>query len=473
MNLHAKVFLGFWLSMLCIAATWLITDQHLRVLPAVEGFDELGAWEPAASARRGGPERRARHGELPPQVIFRVFYSLRDRPLDELPAWIGQLERRLGLRVLVFDRQGEEIFGAETLPGAMAALRKLGGQRRRALHREGGMILFAQEFNRPDGERLAAVVALPPASPFMHALRHFLWLRLLLAVVITGLISFAVSRYLTRPLQALRLAARRLAAGELDARIDAPPAGGDETAQLARDFNAMAERLQQQIQGQKRLLYDISHELRSPLARLRVALALAERNPGSAAEQLARIEREAGRLDELIGQLLEIPRHDIALADCVDLVALLSGLCADADYEARADGKRVLFHTALRRAPQRAHADLLRRAFENVIRNAVHHSPRQSRVDVSLAGAGQGFAVEVCDRGEGLPAELLERVFEPFYRVDDARSRETGGFGLGLSIARQAVLRHGGRIRARPRAEGGGLCVAIALPRHWRPGASG
>ncbi len=153
----------------------------------------------------------------PPRAIFRIHYALQNLSLEELPGWIADTEQRLHLRIFIFNRQGEEIFDAEPLPGSRKILAQLTGRQRFAQLREGNNLLFAQQINRPDEGRLAAVVVnLPPKSPFIHALTQYLWLRLLLAVVFTGLISFLVSRYLTQPLKALQFAARRLAEGELN-----------------------------------------------------------------------------------------------------------------------------------------------------------------------------------------------------------------------------------------------------------------
>ncbi len=228
----------------------------------------------------------------------------------------------------------------------------------------------------------------------------------------------------------------------------------------------MADQLQQQIEAQKRLLNDVSHELRSPLARLRVALALAERDPDTAAQQMTRIEHETERLDELIAQLLQVPEYNLELEDSVDLVGLLRELCTDAHYEAQVENKQVHFECVLHEAVLPTKGDLLKKAIENVIRNAVHYTASNSSVHVNLRSEGSQFAVRVCDQGEGAPESALERIFEPFYRVDEARTRETGGYGLGLSIARQAVLKHKGSIIAFNRTEPGekGLCIEISLP---------
>ena len=238
--------------------------------------------------------------------------------------------------------------------------------------------------------------------------------------------------------------------------------GGDETDELARDFNSMAEQLQERIESQKRLLGDVSHELRSPLARLRIALALAQEQPQGTRTHLARIERETERLEELIGQLLDSQGPDTALDDHIDLVPLLQQLCSDAKFEGAAQSKRVTLATHLPEAIVASTGDLLHKCFENILRNALNHTPPDSDIEVRLAQTGDEYRVQVSDCGGGVPARELARIFEAFYRTDTARTRDTGGHGMGLAIARRAIGRHGGQIWAENTAQG--LAVIVILP---------
>jgi two-component system sensor histidine kinase CpxA len=399
----------------------------------------------------------------PPRAMFRILYALQNMPAQELEAWIEKQEEKNRFRIFLVGADGEDIFGRQLVPGTDRVLEKLAGFRRRTAHREGKLTLFGQEIHRQERGQLTAVLAsYPPASPIIQALTEHLWLRLLLAVIISGLISYAVSRYLTRPLKQLQLASRKLASGDLDTRIRVPASGGDETDELARDFNSMAEQLQQQMQAQKRLLRDVSHELRSPLARLRVALALAEKEPQLQGEQFQRIERETERLDELIGQLLAVPEGTIPLEDSLDLVGLLKELSDDASFEAQQQDKSVSYLTSLPEAVVKTRGDLLKKALENVIRNALTYTAAGTSVRIELDKTRTTFTVAVTDQGPGIPDAALERIFEPFYRVDDARARETGGYGLGLSIANRSITQHGGNIAAEN--TGGGLRVVIELP---------
>jgi two-component system sensor histidine kinase CpxA len=312
---------------------------------------------------------------------------------------------------------------------------------------------------------LRAVLVFPPdGHGLLGALGRLLWLRIALAILVSGIICFGLSRLMTNRLKALQLASRRLANGELDTRLQVRDRGGDETDELARDFNSMAQQLQERIQAQKRLLGDVSHELRSPLARLRIALALAQRDSAKSAEYLQRIEREAERLEELIAQLLATQAGEIHLDTHIDLVPLLRHLCADAGFEGEAQGVQVTFTAAIEQAIVASSGDLLHKSFENILRNAVDHTSDNSCVTVSLQRSEGGFRIAIEDRGPGVPPAELDKIFGEFYRVDTARTRERGGYGLGLAIARRAILRHGGVMEAVN--TGSGLVITVSLPAH-------
>jgi two-component system sensor histidine kinase CpxA len=309
------------------------------------------------------------------------------------------------------------------------------------------------------GEALPTFDAVRPAPPFPYR-------GVVLAIVISGIVCFSMARYLARPLQLVRDASNRLAAGDLHAR--AGPSGGrrrDEIGDLVRDFDAMAARLQAFVDIQQQLLTDISHELRSPIARLNVALELARRKVGGAATtELGRIEMEANRMNELIGRVLTLARAESGLqrSNAVELNAVAAQVVADANYEAQRNEKSVALvqHSAV---TIQGDVHLIASAIDNVVRNAVRHTLTNSSVVVSVARTPHDAVVMVSDRGPGVPESELEKIFMPFHRVDSGRDRETGGVGLGLGIARRAVALHGGTITARNR-EDGGLAVSIHLP---------
>ena len=216
-------------------------------------------------------------------------------------------------------------------------------------------------------------------------------------------------------MQDLQLASRRLADGNLDTRLQVREIGGDETDELARDFNSMAHQLQERIQAQKRLLTDVSHELRSPVARLRLALALAQEKPEQRHAYMHRIERETERLEELIGQLLSSQSQPTQVTTTIDLTTLLVKLCADASFEGQASGKTCHFSTDLQQAPILSTSDMLRKAFENILRNAVHHTAQHTQIEVALACSGEIYHISITDCGPGVPQTDLEKIFNEFY----------------------------------------------------------
>lgn len=284
------------------------------------------------------------------------------------------------------------------------------------------------------------------------------------------LFSAALAWYLTRPIELLRRGFRKLAGGQLNTRLQ-PGIGRrrDEIADLAQDFDRMAERLQQLVAARDQLLHDVSHELRSPLARLNLAVALAGRKDGGegSAPPLARIEAEVARLDKLVGELLSLSRRESGAAELdsyFDMRELADAVVADARFEAGA--KDIAIECQARGASPalvQGDAELIRRALENVVRNAVQHSTAGGRVDVrlDLDAAAHRVIVEVADRGPGVPDEDRERMAEPFVRLRAGEAR--AGYGLGLAIARRALHSHGGTLRFANRA-GGGLCATLSLP---------
>jgi two-component system sensor histidine kinase CpxA len=297
-------------------------------------------------------------------------------------------------------------------------------------------------------------------------------IRLLAVLAVAGILCYGLSRYLTSPVLKLRDAARRLAGGELTVRVDPTLASrSDEFSDLGQDFDVMAERIESLVRSQRRLLSDISHELRSPLSRLKVAVELARRPTGNEAPgYLDRIEREADRMNHLIGQLLSLARLDdetqVQSDEVVALLSLLREIAADAEFEANSCRCTVQLAEA-RECSVRGSAEILRSALENVVRNAVHYTASGTAVEVALRlhdrGGSSRAIITVRDHGPGVPPESLPYLFRPFYRVGDARDRQSGGSGLGLAIAERAVRLHGGSIEA-ANAPDGGLVVTVELP---------
>ncbi|SKA02503.1 two-component system, OmpR family, sensor histidine kinase CpxA [Trichlorobacter thiogenes] len=314
----------------------------------------------------------------------------------------------------------------------------------------------------------------PPAGhhpePPPHGFPSFpLIAQLVIYFVVGGLACYLLAWRLTAPIRRLRRATQQLAQGDLTARVGFRAAAkGDEIADLGRDFDRMAEQLEVLMSAQKQLVRDISHELRSPLARLNVALGLARREaPASAAVAFDRIEQESDRLNQMISELLTLTLLESGSKALekrqVDLAALTAEVVDDADFEAAGSGRTVqLVATPVR--PLTGNYELLRRALENVVRNAVRYTAPGTVVEVHLE---QETADEVClrvrDHGPGVPEEALSAIFKPFFRVAEARDRQSGGTGIGLAITAGTIKHHGGTVTARNLPEGG-LEVLIRLP---------
>jgi two-component system, OmpR family, sensor kinase len=293
-----------------------------------------------------------------------------------------------------------------------------------------------------------------------------------LSGIVSGLVFAAIlGLYLSLPIRTLREGLERFARGDLGVRLAARMGRRrDEIADLARDFDGMAEKVEQLVLSRSQLIDDMSHELRSPLARLQLAIALARQKPDGAVTALDRIELEARRLDVMAGSLLTLSRLESTSArpeHFVHLRALIDDILADVRFESEAKNVRIAL---LRQAsmPEGFHADvagdaeLLRRAFENVLRNALRFSPGGGTIHVTLAEQPDRVIVTVEDEGPGVPPGQLSRLFEPFHRGEG----ETGGFGLGLAIAHRAVVVHEGTIKIENRRPKG-LRVRITLPVRW------
>ena len=320
----------------------------------------------------------------------------------------------------------------------------------------------------PDG--LTYTVLLVPRRPSIFGALSLPGISLTIlgiALVVSAFASWWLAQHLSAPIRRLQEGARALATENLDVRVSAGLEGRkDELAVLARDFDAMADQLRSNRSAATQLLRDISHELRSPLARMRVALGLARQPTADLQRQLDRLEREIERLDGLISQVLKLARlHGIDKRferEKFDLDEVIEEVVRDANFEGAVKSCTVQINGAANRTVH-ANRDLLRSAVENVLRNAVRYSPHGAPVDVTVDRSDSGLCIMIRDRGPGVPENDLERIFEPFYRVAESRDRDSGGEGIGLAITSQVMRAHGGWARAGNRA-GGGLEVRLHLP---------
>lgn len=401
-----------------------------------------------------------------------------------LTDYLADLEREHSVKFYFFDKDGHSLLD-RVVPEEVQKLalnreaqaRAARGTQSFVAMKEGVAVRLIKG---PSGEKysLALQTSASWILPVSEAINRHPYLRLIGIAVFGGLLCLLLTRNITRPIVGLRAAASSIAEGRLKTRVGPSlDLRRDEIGALGRDFNRMAEQIESLVTAQKNLLGDVSHELRSPLARLIVALSLLRQCPvEEAPEYLNRIGIEVDRLDKLIGQLLTLNRIDSAVDASLrvdfDLADIVHEVAADGDFEARAHDRRVKVISADPCAMQGV-AELLRSAIENVVRNAVRHTKAGTTVEITLEredsylqteGRSKGAAlIRVRDYGPGVPDEMLSEIFLPFQRVPAPANGETDGAGLGLAIAERVVQMHVGAIRAF-NAKDGGLVVEIELP---------
>ncbi len=459
-NLFLKIFLWFWVGIVLVAVAAAVTSMWA----ASHGLEVSWREHVGSMIRLSG---------------HTMAETVRRDGVDGLPAAAEKLRQDEHIDIYVIGRNGEDLAHPGVAPPEPVVQMAGHHQRRRGPRPGGrqprfmpwqGRMLVARHLRATDGPPLTVVMALPKRPALAHLVQpRTLAVRLLTVLIIATVLCYLLARYLTAPVRRLRAATAEIAAGNLGVRVG--PAVGrrrDEIADLARDFDRMAERLQEILESRERLLRDVSHELRSPLSRLNVSLELARRESAAGGgEALDRMQREANRLNELIGEVLTLTRLGVpekarTEAD-VDIADLVREVADDARFEAgvRHVSVRVV---AAGEAVVRGVRTQLRSAIENVIRNAVRFSPDGGAVDVEVGRSPEAgcTSITVRDQGPGVPDAQLAQLFDPFFRADAAREPGVGGSGLGLAIARRAIELHGGTIEARNRSDGG-LEVDISL----------
>ena len=470
-SLFWGIFLWFWLATLllagAVAATVYFTDPdqffpHSQFVP-IQMVNRLAAESVGVFERSGAPALQSYLVNLP-----------------KGPAANGLPSRARFDTAYLFDADsGRELAGQSPRVDPRELVTRAGHNADLQLERHIGRLLMAQGIDGAGtGKRYVFLLSMPRASLLLPTTPQVAF-ELAAAVITSALVCYWLARSVVAPLRQLQAATRKLAEGDLRARVAATGSLAhrrDEFSVLASDFNEMAERIGDLLNAQKRLIADISHELGSPLTRLNVALGLAFRKTGDGPRaELERIRTEAGRLNELIRQLLLISvlenREEMEPFEPVELRALVAEVAADAEFEASERRCRVRVEAA-GPGEVRGVRHLLRSAVENVVRNAVRYTAEDSEVVIELTtqpAAGSNAppparaTIRVRDHGPGVPATALANLFQPFYRVSEARDRLSGGTGLGLAITQQAVEAHGGNVRA-SNGPDGGLIVEIVLP---------
>jgi len=443
-RLFWKIFLPFW-----VAQAVLLGALYLRVHYRISS--EHPWWIQ--------PERR----EMP------VLASLAAQRFEQqgqpgLSHLLDGLSLPHRSRFWLLDSSGRELSGrplpAQILRAAAAADRKEG------LYSSYEANVLAARATTDRGQYLLIAELTPP--PLRERIPGDLLWTLKLGTIFSAIICLLIAHYLTKPIERLRDATHELARGNLDIRAGENLGNRhDEIAELVRDFDTMAGELRNQIQSERNLLSGVSHELRSPIARIRLALALArDASDEERAEMLNRIEQDTIQLDSMLEQILAVARlesgqqkpkfEQLTLNDVVDDVV------HDAKFEAAATGAEIAYRPG---AEIKLNGDpgLLRSAVENVVRNAIFYSGKEGKISVFLFSSERNAVISVRDNGPGVPENALPLLFKPFYRVDDSRGTNTGGMGLGLAIVRNAVAIHGGSVSAK-NVSPHGLEVEISLP---------
>ena len=464
-SLFIKILLSFWLAMALTTIAYTIL-----VLSTQIGQGGNIRLRMMADRREMAGEMLEMFGQAAPVMYERGDAAAFDR-------YAGSMTGATRVRSYLFDAEGRPLVSGRDIPATVQAVVV------EAAHRDGlkdgagnGYRALARQVTGPSGHRYVAAVdmpALPPwASLRWQPIARSFAIRMAVALIFGGIICYVLAWRLTAPIRRLRTAAQRLADGDLSARVGAAEGGeGDEVADLGRDLDRMAERIEGLLESQKRLVRDVSHELRSPLARFNVALGLARQHCSSEADgYFDRIERDAERLNELIGELLTLTLLESGAEQLVreplPLDSLMAKVAQDADFEAQSREKRVNV-LACEPVVVEGNAELIRRALENVVRNAVRYTREEKSVEISLRrepeGGREHAVITVRDYGPGVPEAALDKLFLPFYRVAEARDRQSGGTGIGLAITDRSVRLHGGTVSAR-NVPDGGLQIEIRLP---------
>jgi two-component system sensor histidine kinase CpxA len=445
-RIFTKIFLWFWFAMAMLSVAMVI-------FAVFTGYQPIG--------------RRWISQALDLYAHSSVdFYTHGGQPM--LKRYLDDIQQSSGIQAALVDPEGKDVSGRGLPDGTLVLVERARGshesQIRTSLPWTGAMIVPSAAGNYVFVARVFPLRGLLRLSDL-----RIMLLRLALAILSAGALCFLLARHIANPIRDLQSAVRRIAEGDFSVRA-APGFVGrkDELADLARDFDAMAQRVQSLLQKQQELLGDISHELRSPLTRLTVSLELARRGDS---EALERMGTDIDRLGGLIGQILTLTRLQAQTDAPAHAPVRLGGILESVADDARLEGKENQISVQLELRDDcwlTGDPNLLRSCLENVVRNALRYTrPGTAVVIQASVNGGARAMAEICirDEGPGVPPEALARLFEPFFRVSEARDRSTGGSGLGLAISQKVAKLYGGSIRARNR-EGGGLEVEIILPAH-------
>jgi len=444
-RLFWKIFLPFW-----VAQAVLLGALYLRLHYRISS--EHPWWIQ--------PERR----EMPVLANLAAT-TFEQQGQAALTTLLDNLSLQNRSRFWLVDGEGHELSGRDVPPRVLDDASK--AEKTEGLHHSYEANVLAASATTPRAHYLLIAELVPP--PLSERIPGDILWTLKLGTLFSAVVCFLIAHYLTKPIERLRDATHELARGNLDIHVGKNLGHRrDEIADLMRDFDTMAAELRKQIESERSLLGGVSHELRSPIARMRLALTLArDADAGEREEMLDRIEQDTIQLDSMLEQILTVSRLESGQIEPkfepLSLNDLIDGVLADAKFEAAATNTTISF-AAVGEVEVHGDPGMLRSAIENVVRNAIFYSGEGGKIEVELAANETSAAVTVRDNGPGVPEEKLKLIFDPFYRVDDSRGTTTGGMGLGLAIADNAMRAHDGGIMA-GNLQPHGLAVTLAMPR--------
>jgi two-component system sensor histidine kinase CpxA len=469
-SLFIKIFLWFWLSIVFVMGALVVSAGVIRSRSQDDQrWNQLYNYLVQVRGKRTA-ELADREGKV---AALEYVNSL-----ERLDAGNYFADRK-SVRDYLLDENGREVMDQQISPEILDIIPQMKKYQVGQPHFFREQRLAADKITGPSG-RIYTFILPIPETPVLRQVNSFLTkdigragvIYLATVLIVAGIFCYWLARNITSPIDCLRVAATGIANEHLDVRVDESVLKrSDGLAQLGRDFNRMAERIDALVTAQRRLLADVSHQLRSPLTRLNLALGLARNEVSFATmEHLDRIEHETDRLNKLIGQLLTLARVesgvDLEQKKIFDLGVLVQDVASDGEYEARSRNCGVKF-TYSSECPVEGAFEMLRGAVENVVRNAIRYTPTGTNVEIAIRQAASGPAtkavIEVRDHGCGIPENELAQLFIPFHRGSNGNSKSSDGAGLGLAIAERAFRLHGGTVTA-ANAKGGGLTVTLELP---------
>lgn len=453
-RLSLKIFFTFWLITAVIIVGTNIVVHWFDITPE-------------------GPSVHDQDEEPAKRLLFQIVGKALNRSTTEFAEDLRQMPRWSTRFIFVIDKHNEDLLQRPLPPGVMVLVPQLTNEQPFGRIQDRNRKIFGRFITLNDGNSIRVITISsgkdegPDRDIIWELFLDNIWPLLLVSILVSGSACFFLARYFTRSINTLQHATQQIAQGDLSVRIGHQFAGRkDEIAALGRDFDHMTERLDQAMQEQKRLIKDVSHELRTPLARLQFAVELAQkRSNGLVDNELTRIKQNADYLNNIITDILSLPMQGqkFDLDDVMDLVCLTTTLIDNYTQEASEKHVSIQFACDLDEALVATHGNMLLGVFENILRNALAYTADSTKIQIEINQIGNQFSVLVSDQGPGVNTEHLENIFKPFFRTDEARTRESGGYGLGLAIAHRSVLLHGGEISA-INNPGGGLTLKVTLP---------